>query len=185
MYRIASLALLLTLTATGCTSVRPGASFEEINQIAQTKSATIHLQSGLMIPATGLRVTQDSTHWIDPGTHALRSAPTALVTDVSFPERKIGAKRGALVGAALLGTLLGAASASMVCDAGPSRGFDHPDGFYIGCRNPPDNPSAQKLINFALGLAFGGAIGALPGALVGSIKGGTATYPIQTPVEAN
>ncbi|MFT7553435.1 MAG: hypothetical protein ACI9BV_003769 [Rhodothermales bacterium] len=170
----------LALFASGCTATRPAGQMDRINQLAQKKTATVVLRSGLLLTAEGLRVSVDSTYWIDPKSKTLQSVPTALVTDVRFRSAGVGSSRGALLGGlagAAFGVVVGYGLNSLGCteedvERGGGQGL-------FNCRRAIKKSGGRTATLYAIPTFLGFAAGALPGALVGAVVGGREEYPVE------
>jgi len=97
---------------TACSSTQPAGSFQKVNELGQTKTATVRLKSGETFKADLLRVMADSAHFVHPATLFPTAVPTLEIEEVMFLNRKKGAFRGirnvlvASAGTILLGVVV-------------------------------------------------------------------------------
>ena len=149
-----SLPIVLLILVPGCSSNRKYSSFEEINQTANHKTVTIELQDGNRARARNLRVTRDSTYWIDANTdepHQLHSSQNIRKVIV------INRRRGAWLGFRnfmFAGTALGVIGLYSGDDSASSEmAFTAADKFLLG---------------ISAGFVYGVVIGVPTGALIGA-----------------
>jgi uncharacterized protein YceK len=140
--------LLAVLTASGCASVHhirdtgTGATYADINQRAEGRSATVTLTSGQKNRAQDLYLAPDSSTWLERASGQRLRFATAEIQQVQFRNRLSGAVTGLGIGA-----IAGA-------------------GFMTGAMRAGDYDWDASLIVGALASPFTGIIGALIGAAV-------------------
>ncbi|MCH7574846.1 MAG: hypothetical protein IIA59_06945 [Candidatus Marinimicrobia bacterium] len=110
-----SLFLILAVMLAGCTRtyiVRPTAPaiYESINERGLRMKAIITPVKGRKQTGHKLRITPDSTSWVDPRTQSVVVVQTADVTSILFVDREKGALEGSILGfltGALTGSIIG------------------------------------------------------------------------------
>lgn len=87
--------VVLFLSSTACSSTRPaGQHFNKVNELGQTKTATVQLVSGISFEANSLRVMADSAFYVHPSTFAPAAIATQNIVDITFKNRRRGAYKG-------------------------------------------------------------------------------------------
>ncbi|NQV71864.1 hypothetical protein HQ496_01985 [bacterium] len=159
----------VTLCAlTACSSTQPAGSFQKVNELGKSKTATVRLKSGEKFKADLLRVMPDSAYFVHPVTLFPTAVPTSEIDDVTFIKRRKGAFRG------VVGVLAASAASIMLGAILPCNSGSNAGGFGI-----PDCFAAAMVIVPIFTAPF-----TLPGGLaVGAIVGFKDRYQAEQPLD--
>ena len=135
--------------------------------LAQT-SVRVTLVDGTQVRASGLRISPDSTSWLNRESGAFRQVATASILRVEQVDRR----RGALQGAKLGGVLEGIAG-SLLAGYVMEPPMDEPDGSV-----------RFRLYGSVLGGVAGGVLGLMHGGLIGRAVGYRTAYEFPAGAEA-
>jgi len=136
--------------------------------LAQT-SVRVTLVDGTQVRASGLRISPDSTSWLNRESGAFRQVPTGSIVRVEQIDRR----RGALQGAKLGGVLEGIAGSLLA-------------GYVM--EPPMDEPDASvrfRLYGSVLGGVAGGVLGLMHGGLIGRAVGYRTAYEFPAGAEVS
>jgi hypothetical protein len=166
------LLLVLVVPLAACSSARmvEGDSpdrFAVINRQAALQTAVVSLYDGRQEKARSLRITADSTSWIDPQSARVVSTATSNVVSVVFVSRGRGAFQGGGIGLAV-GAL--SSGVSMAAAWEPCQSTE-----FLGCLFHPSSPGDAAV----MGALVGGLGGAFWGALIGASIGSRRAYQIE------
>jgi hypothetical protein len=127
--------------------------------LAQT-SVRVTLVDGTQVRASGLRISPDSTSWLNRESGAFRQVATASIARVEQVDRRRGALQGAKLGGVLEG-IVGSLLAGYVMEP------------------PMDEPEGSvrfRLYGSVLGGVAGGVLGLMHGGLIGRAVGYRTAY---------
>lgn len=160
--------LIMSIGLTSCTSVhyimREESSYQMLSKKIEKKSASIVLMNEQTTSGKDIRVTLDSTSWIDSTLKMEQNVPTNEVKEIIVESSRKGALQGlglGTVGGIVLGLLLATR--------------EHVES--------EEEPGLAALGNLAASVIYaigGGLVGGLTGFIIGSNKGSKDTYVINT-----
>jgi hypothetical protein len=154
-YTRALLVIIVALLACAHTTAVDPANIDQCRDLREKtahREATVALRSGMELEARCLFLRPDSTSWLDPHTHELKTVATADVVEVQMVHRGKGTLEGLGIGL-LTGTLTGAV-------IGFADGDDPPGWFSM--------TAGQKA---AMGGVAFGSLGGLAGTVAGAMNG--------------
>jgi hypothetical protein len=161
-YRSLLFACCLVL-ATACSTshrVPDDRDWAAVNASLAQTSVRVTLVNGTQVRASGLRISPDSTSWLNRESGAFRQVATASIARVEQVDRR----RGALQGAKLGGVLEGIAGSLLA-------------GYVM--EPPMDEPEGSvrfRLYGSVLGGVAGGVLGLMHGGLIGRAVGYRTAY---------